>query len=742
MRNKVLAALALAVFAFSFGPEAVVTGQDQDLRPSRTKAPEFQKHVAVNYMLVDVVVTDRRGDYVRNLTKDDFQLYVDGKPVEIDSMDEYSMLLPSAHQFELVEDIGSVEFVQPPRNIIIFFDLFYSSHRGIRRSIEAVEEFINNRIQPGDRVMVLTYHGALRTIQPFTNDKEQVVNALRAVGLSKDGSFMRLEAPESQEAVDKRDDDPLRDDELYEELMEIRRTMAGTELSFRQYAASKYLKILQGLARAVKAYPGRKTMIMLSEGLNMDDLLPAHSMNPDFQAAGRLDKELSAAVPSSLEDYTRMLELMNDSSTSFYTVNVGGLKPVSGAETLGHGFDQRAGLPGVVMESITTRRARQDFMSGIAIETGGKAYYNQNNVLDVLNSIEMDISNYYILGFRTGLNPEKSEYKKVKIRMKNREHRVVYRKGFRTPEPFMGMSKDERFMHLYEGFISMKEMNELQAVASFTANPVSPDAASVSICIETTGEDINAGAGEVEYELRAFNEIGGIGKIYSGIHKTYKISSADVESVREEGLRLVEALDLTAGENKIRVVLRNNQNGKRSYFFLNRIYRPLSQDILLLSNPVLYDPDAGRRSVDEHDLTTTQINNREDDNIKAGADMLVHPVHGKLFPKIEPVFGSGDVARFFVALSNLQLKPGEEPKLSVNFFISPVDDRGMTGDLQQLRVENPQFLPYRDAYRYMFSGEFGVDSFEPGRYAFIITVIDRNTDRRSRSSTEFTVVNE
>src|SRR4029077_1848079 len=51
------------------------TGAPQQAGP---QTPTFR--VSVDYVEVDVLVTDSQGNYVRNLKKEDFQVFEDGKP--------------------------------------------------------------------------------------------------------------------------------------------------------------------------------------------------------------------------------------------------------------------------------------------------------------------------------------------------------------------------------------------------------------------------------------------------------------------------------------------------------------------------------------------------------------------------------------------------------------------------------------------------------------------------------------
>src|SRR3954451_22753634 len=52
----------------------------QQAPPAQPPTPPLTFKVEVNYVEIDAVVTDEQGAFVRNLTKDDFQVVEDGKP--------------------------------------------------------------------------------------------------------------------------------------------------------------------------------------------------------------------------------------------------------------------------------------------------------------------------------------------------------------------------------------------------------------------------------------------------------------------------------------------------------------------------------------------------------------------------------------------------------------------------------------------------------------------------------------
>ena len=64
---------------------AVVVLQSPVLQGQGTQAPGVTFQVEVNYVDVDVVVTDAQGNFVTGLTRDDFEVFENGKPQKIDT---------------------------------------------------------------------------------------------------------------------------------------------------------------------------------------------------------------------------------------------------------------------------------------------------------------------------------------------------------------------------------------------------------------------------------------------------------------------------------------------------------------------------------------------------------------------------------------------------------------------------------------------------------------------------------
>src|SRR5579884_3514262 len=118
-----------------------------------------QVHVDVRLVNVVATVTDTHGRYVSNLSAGDFTLEEDGEPQEIS-------------HFSQDHDV--------PVSVGVLLDTSGSMDRKIRTAVDAVDRFIR-RIQPDDEIFLITFSGQTLLRQDFTNDRDQLSQALRHI---------------------------------------------------------------------------------------------------------------------------------------------------------------------------------------------------------------------------------------------------------------------------------------------------------------------------------------------------------------------------------------------------------------------------------------------------------------------------------------------------------------------------------------------------------------------------------
>ena len=150
-------------------------------RLQQTPGVTFQ--VEVNYVDVDVVVTDEQGNFVTGLTRDDFEVFEDGKPQKIDT---FSLVdLPVEKPTELVVEGRTVAAdTQTNRKpfdgrvyVIVLDDLDVSAMRSTPVR-DAARQFVREHMAANDLGAVVYTSGRSDAAQEFTTDRELLIAAI------------------------------------------------------------------------------------------------------------------------------------------------------------------------------------------------------------------------------------------------------------------------------------------------------------------------------------------------------------------------------------------------------------------------------------------------------------------------------------------------------------------------------------------------------------------------------------
>ena len=282
-----------------------------------------------------------------------------------------------------------------------------------------------------------------------------------------------------------------------------------------------YLQALQKLALYLESFRGRKTFVMLSEGF--DERIARYSI-PQYMR----------------ETY----EAFNDANCTIFSLDVRGL--------------YAGGSGGSAFVDINRSRARHDTLSIFAVETGGTFFRGSNDIEELLLRIDDDISHYYVLGFYIEEEHD-GRFREVKIETTRPGVRLRYRDGYFAPKPFDKLNKDERTVNLEEGFNRNSPSSDMDAKFAVNIYPRSDGSAVGTVSVEAVID------GELapEYEMLGFihnNE----DELLDAFHKVFTFSSMPEVKV----FRHTEPVLLQPGENVIRVVLRDNRDGRRAYDFL------------------------------------------------------------------------------------------------------------------------------------------------------------------------------
>jgi len=373
----VFAILTVLAGVAGAGP-ALAQGQTQGQpSPSESAQPtQFEEQIEVSEVLLDVLVTDGRGNVVLGLGKDDFTVQEDGEPVDLNSVTFYSNreFLESA---ERAREIG-VAADQVP--IDRYFVLFFHDQRSLLPRLTAqildagrrAKQWTRSMLGPNDYVAVVSYDYQLKIFQDFTTDREAISHAIdQAVRGGEDPGTWPSRRPTGEGPS------------LFDGMPSPNEIRKGSE---RFYGA------MELLAQATGPIQARKNVILFSLGF------------------GEV-RDFGFYAPDS-RYYRPMIEELNDDNVAVYSIDLISIDP---------------GEP--VLENVYGNS-----LSSISADTGGRYYFNFVNFTTPLEQVARDNNGYYLLSYTSRHPRGESGYQEVTVETKNRQFRTRAREGYRYGE--------------------------------------------------------------------------------------------------------------------------------------------------------------------------------------------------------------------------------------------------------------------------------------------------------------------
>jgi VWFA-related protein len=448
MRLRFLPFLPLvAVCCMAAGPSVQTAGPGE-----QGQVPVFQAHS--HAVVVDVVVT--KGDEaVTGLHKQDFQVLEDGKPVSLDFFEEHTAkTLPPSAVPALAKMPPNVYTNVPPApesdsvNVLLLDTL--NTDRPDQAYVH--QQMVNflKTMQPGLRVAVFVLGSKLRMVQGFTTDSSVVRDA---VNDKKNGISM-----EADTSVTRSQQDKLDDIEDMGHLAVMQMGAAGLEaLSAWQANSAGFkadqrvamtLEALNYLGRYLSAVPGRKNLIWFSSSFPVT-VFPSPK---EKQNLGQT-REYSAALKETAD-------LLTVSKVAVYPVGAegmmlnqvleadkGGPTDIEGGEVQTRSSAIPATRPVEFMTPYTNENAaRSDkimAMEQLAADTGGKAFYNINDLNAAMMHAIENGAHYYTLVYTPTNKKMDGSYRRIEVKTTAGKYNLAYRRGYNADDKLTADTKPE-----------------------------------------------------------------------------------------------------------------------------------------------------------------------------------------------------------------------------------------------------------------------------------------------------------
>ncbi|HEX9187583.1 MAG TPA: VWA domain-containing protein [Vicinamibacteria bacterium] len=432
MTAAVLSILASAVATPLLPQAAVATPLLPQEREKDAPVPVFP--AAAELVQIDVVVTDEGGRPVRDLRREDFEVLEDGRPQRLTHFAVGTAARPAAAPAEGPAVAGASTSTPPGpagRTIVLVFD---DLHLGAGRLAAAKREathFIREQVGPRDQMALVTTSGVRGVFQSLTRDREALVRAVDRVSLQDRSARFRYGPPfiseHQAEQIDRFGDLASAGNEALElavtqfmaeffvgraAALAMVRERVRTILDEGAHYTRASLSALEATVRVLAPVPGRKVVILLSEGFFL----------------GRGTRSESAY------DLRRITDAATRSGVVVYSLDAGGLTVPAPAGDITEKFAGDRSIAVRARVESGQDESRREAMRAVADETGGFAVLNSNDIGKGLQRVLDDNEVYYLLAYEP-LSPRRAgKFRSIRVRLPGRPDLAARtRRGYFEP---------------------------------------------------------------------------------------------------------------------------------------------------------------------------------------------------------------------------------------------------------------------------------------------------------------------
>jgi VWFA-related protein len=440
-----------------------VRPQTQQGTPSQKKADdEDVVKVGSHLVNVDVSVKDKHGNYVNDLKAEDFAVYENGVRQKVEFFNPplagnrtTGVLMAGGGATQPADSSNITPRAQAamPRNIIsLVLDGLNTDPANMKRVRDGMVKYIREQVADADTVALFSVTGGLQLLQPFTRDKDKLIAAVdRAadVSTSSKGFEQRdieeniaklREASSGADAIDTSQIKSQADAEGIMAKMIAARVLQQylrlrTALALQQ--SRPLLAALAAICEAQRNVPGKKTLVLFTEGFVVPEVL-------DWQVQSTVD-------------------IANRADVAIYVIDSAGLKasapqsgsyappsPLQGIASATARSENRGRTQGGEDEFDQSRfegsNREHDVLYRVSDDTGGKFIKGTNDIARGLARIDDEIRARYTLAYQSTDANFDGSFRKLKIEVNRPDAQVIARSGYYAiaPDQVVPLSPEER----------------------------------------------------------------------------------------------------------------------------------------------------------------------------------------------------------------------------------------------------------------------------------------------------------
>jgi VWFA-related protein len=668
--------------------------------PAASKPERSTFSAAAHLVIVDVTVKDKSGKVIEGLKMADFAVLEDGKPQKV-SVFESQILTTEPEPPEEVKLTDQLALPPPPKTVIsaeapgeiqyhdkrllvFFFDFSSMAMQDQLRAQDASLEYLAKKITKDDMVAVLLYTSQVQILSDFTNNRDTLTDVIKGLPIGEMSELAGL----ADDADDNNEDTGA--------------AFVADETEFNIFNTDQKLAAIENASRMLSSLPEKKALIYFSGGVNKTGI--------DNQA--QLEASINAAVKANV---------------AIFPIDARGLMadPPGGAASKAASRGTGIYNGSVYNQQRAQINDSQETLATLAADTGGKAFFDSNDLALGISRVQDEMRSYYILGYYTTNPAEDGKYRRITVKLTNGMNaKLEHRLGYYASKVWTKMGGQDKEQQLKEALSAGDPITDLPLAMQVDYFRVGPTSyfvpVSVKVPASVVAMAVKGGAnltqldfvGQIQDETKAV-----VGNVRDYIK--VKLDPDNSSKIARKSFQYDAGFTLEPGRYHMKFLVRENVSGKMGTFETKFIVPDLSADTsgLKLSTVIW---SSQREPMKAAVGAAEKVTRKE-----ATANPLI--IHGdggdeKLLPNITRVFRRSQNLYVTFDVYDARPDPANSKARRVKVSMSLFNQAGAKAfeigplDATQLASTRPETVPV--------SFTIPLKDLAPGRYTSQINVVD------------------
>jgi VWFA-related protein len=394
---------------------------------TQQEIPTFK--ASTRLVSVEVVARDHKGQAVPGLTAGDLQVFEQIVP----KRDQHPQKI-SAFRATSVHEIAARDAGKPQMAPGVYTNLITMNRVPVPPTILLVDGLNTDRVSqmqvhqqmlrmlasiPDDvPIAVFLLGRRLRMVQNFTTDPKLLKSALENARSAEHDDSTQVDPRDDPDAMSAVLEDNPTERGAGTMLLAVRRFEQETFAFELDIRVQETLDALEGIARYVAGYPGRKNLLWISSSFPIM-FLPDHDLQLPMRGYGKEVADVATALA--------------DAKVAVYPVDPRGLQ---GSSVFGADTRPRRDVTGTLNREVTSRIDRQQSMQLLADQTGGIICVSDNDLGDCVKKAMDDSSFFYEIAYYPNSGDWHGEFHRIIVKSTRPGIHLAYRQGYyaRGPE--------------------------------------------------------------------------------------------------------------------------------------------------------------------------------------------------------------------------------------------------------------------------------------------------------------------